>query len=79
MSYNMAIAYLMISDTGSAINCLDQCVIQPESKIMMKMSELINIIKNVKTMKGNKKMKIEVFSQKNKMSKLLGDVIIKLS
>jgi len=46
---------------------------------MMKMSELINIIKNVKTMKGNKKMKIEVFSQKNKMSKLLGDVIIKLS
>lgn len=45
----------------------------------MKMNELISLIKNVSTMKGSKKMKMQIFSQKNKMSKLLGDVHVKLS
>lgn len=75
MHYNRAICYLMLSEYAAAIKALEQCKIEEESKTYSRWVELLNALKNKKTEAKN----FEIFSQKNKISRSLNEISIKLS
>jgi hypothetical protein len=67
MQYNRAVCHLMMGELLAAVLLLEQCTAEVHPRTQSRLMELISILKS----KKNDKKSIEIFPQRNKLSRLL--------